>query len=189
MPAMRKVVKITGTAKSTGGGVKNMKMKPLGASSDKAQNAAAKKKTTATTTKIVEANRIAQYRQGYVDRLQTNRQGDISNWGMGATIADQKGRNQAFNSLTSSAKTAGRAKNVQSKLKKAAAAKAAVKKASSPAKTSARSHQNDLAEIAGSTAARNKAAAMRKAKNTWGIMDQTGAAKSKAIAKTLKSFK
>jgi len=96
-------------------------LKPLGA-----DKAAAKKPTT--QSKIVEAKRIAQYRQGYVDRLQTNRQGDISNWGLGATIADQKGRNQAFNSLTSSAKTAGRAKNVQAKLKKAAAAKEAAKK-------------------------------------------------------------
>ena len=106
-------VKITGTAKSTGGNMRNQAMK----------KAAATKKPTATTTKIVEANRIADYRQGYVDRLQTNRKGDVSNWGMGATIASQKGRNQAFNSLTSSAKTAGRAKNVQAKLKKAALAK------------------------------------------------------------------
>jgi hypothetical protein len=150
---------------------------------------AAKKKST-TAGKIKEAKEIAKYRQEYVGRLQTNRQGDISTGkNGGATIAQQKARNEAFNSLTSSAKTAGRAKNVESKLKKEAAKKAAVKKASSPAKTSARSHQGDLAQIAGSTAARNKAAAMRKAKNTFGIMDQTGAAKSKAIAKTLKSFK
>ena len=105
-------VKITGTAKSTGGNMKK---------------AAATKKPT-TQSKIHEANRIAEYRQGYVDRLQTNRKGDISNWGFGATIASQKGRNEAFNSLTSSAKTAGRAKNVQAKLKKAAAAKEAAKK-------------------------------------------------------------
>jgi hypothetical protein len=191
MAAMKKVVRVTGTAKSTSGSSasKNIKIKGLGSSSDKAQNAAAKKKTTATTTKIVKANEIAQYRQGYVDRLQTNRQGDISNWGLGATIADQKGRNEAFNSLTSSAKTAGRAKNVASKLKKAAAAKAAAKKASSPMKSSAASHQKDLAKISGMTAAAKKAAAMRKAKNTFGIMDQTGAAKGKATARTLKSFK
>ena len=56
-------------------------------------------------------------------------------------------------------------------------------------KASARSHQGDLARVAGSTAAANKAAAMRKAKNTFGIMDQTGAAKSKAERRTLKSFK
>jgi hypothetical protein len=105
-------------------------LKPLKGSSDKAQlkKAAAKKKPTTTQSKIKEAKEIAKYRQEYVGRLQTNRQGDISNWGLGATIADQKGRNQAFNSLTSSAKTAGRAKNVQAKLKKAAAAKEAAKK-------------------------------------------------------------
>jgi hypothetical protein len=44
MAAMKKVVKITGTAKSTGGSAKNIKMKPLGASSDKAQLKAAAKK-------------------------------------------------------------------------------------------------------------------------------------------------
>ena len=111
--AKKAAVKITGTAKSTGGNMRNQAMK----------KAAATKKPT-TQSKIHEANRIAEYRQGYVDRLQTNRKGDISNWGFGATIADQKGRNEAFNSLTSSAKTAGRAKNVQAKLKKAAAKKA-----------------------------------------------------------------
>jgi hypothetical protein len=107
MAVMKKVVKITGTAKSTSGSSasKNIKIKGLGSSSDKAQ------------------------------------------------------------------------------LKKAAAKKA------DPMKASARSHQGDLARVAGSTAAANKAAAMRKAKNTFGIMDQTGAAKSKAERRTLKSFK
>ena len=71
---------------------------------------------------------------------------------------------------------------------KAQLKKAVVKKAD-PMKNSARSHQGDLARVAGSTAAANKAAAMRKAKNTFGIMDQTGAAKSKAERRTLKSFK
>lgn len=71
---------------------------------------------------------------------------------------------------------------------KAELRKAAAKKAD-PMKASARSHQGDLARVAGSTAAANKAAAMRKAKNTFGIMDQTGAAKSKAERRTLKSFK
>ena len=145
---------------------------------------AAATKKPATQSKIVEANRIAQYRQGLVDRLQTNRQGDISNWGMGATIASQKGRNQAFNSLTSSAKTAGRAKNVGSKLKKAAAAKEAAKKASSPMKTSARSHQGDLAKISGSSAARAAASTPGRPRRAGSVDIYV-----KAKNKTLKSFK
>jgi len=160
------------------------------------KKAAAKKKTTATTTKIVKANEIAQYRQGYVDRLQTNRQGDISNWGLGATIADQKGRNEAFNSLTSSAKTAGRAKNVASKLKKAAAAKAAAKKASSPMKSSAASHQKSLAKIAGTTAAIKAGKNLPKQEGRF-INERiagrnariTSTAANKAEKRTLKSFK
>jgi hypothetical protein len=71
---------------------------------------------------------------------------------------------------------------------KAQLKKAAAKKAD-PMKASARSHQGDLAKISGMTAAAKKAAAMRKAKNTFGIMDQTGAAKGKAERRTLKSFK
>ena len=55
-------------------------------------------------------------------------------------------------------------------------------------KASAVSHQRSLAKVSGETAAANKAAAMRKAKNTFGIMDQTGAAKGRAEDKTLKSF-
>jgi len=53
----------------------------------------------------------------------------------------------------------------------------------------AKSHQKGLAKVSGEVAAANKATAMRKAKNTFGIMDQTGAAKGKATARTLKSFK
>jgi hypothetical protein len=87
------------------------------------EKAAAKK--SPTMKKIKEAKEIAKYRQEYVGRLQTNRQGDISTGkNGGVTIAQQKDRNKAFNSLTSSAKTAGRAKNVEMKLKKAAAKKA-----------------------------------------------------------------
>jgi hypothetical protein len=55
-------------------------------------------------------------------------------------------------------------------------------------KTSAASHQRSLAKMSGDTAARDKAAKMEKAKNTFGIMDQTGAAKGKAEKKALKSF-
>ena len=84
---------------------------------------------------------------------------------------------------TDRSRTAGRAANVESKLKKAAAKKPTAMK------VSAASHQKDLAKVAGSTAAANKAAAMRKAKNTFGIMDQTGAAKGRAEKRTLKSFK
>ena len=55
-------------------------------------------------------------------------------------------------------------------------------------KTSAASHQRSLAKMSGNTAARDKAAKMEKAKNTFGIMDQTGAAKGRAESKALKSF-
>lgn len=65
--------------------------------------------------------------------------------------------------------------------------KKAAKKAD-PMKKSAASHQRSLAKMSGDTAARNKAAKMEKAKNTFGIMDQTGAAKGKAEKKALKSF-
>jgi hypothetical protein len=65
--------------------------------------------------------------------------------------------------------------------------KKAAKKAD-PMKKSAASHQRSLAKMSGDTAARDKAAKMEKAKNTFGIMDQTGAAKGKAEKKALKSF-
>jgi hypothetical protein len=69
-------------------------------------------------------------------------------------------------------------------------AKAKAKKAAaSPMKTSAASHQRDLAKVAGSVAARNKANAMAKAKQKMGVLDATGAAKTKAERRTLKSFK
>jgi hypothetical protein len=79
----------------------------------------AAKKTTAA--KIKEAKGMAAYRQKDVNQLQTGRRGDISEGPKGGIyVASQKSRTKAFNSLTSSAKTAGRAKNVESKLKKAA---------------------------------------------------------------------
>ena len=93
---------------------------------------------------------------------------------------ETKGLRQSENKTTADD---ARKANVRALAKKAAAKKA------NPMKNSARSHQGDLARVAGSTAAANKATAMRKAKNTFGIMDQTGAAKSKAIARTKKSFK
>jgi hypothetical protein len=81
------------------------------------------KKTTAA--KIKEAKATAAYRQKDVNQLQTGRQGDISYGKKGGIyVASQTSRNKAFNSLTSSSKTAGRAKNVEMKLKKAAAKKA-----------------------------------------------------------------
>ena len=82
----------------------------------------AAKKTTAA--KIKEAKGMAAYRQKNVNQLQTGRQGDISQGPKGGIyVASQASRNKSFNSLTSSSKTAGRAKNVESKLKKAAATK------------------------------------------------------------------
>jgi hypothetical protein len=88
----------------------------------------AAKKTTAA--KIKEAKGMAAYRQKDVNQLQTGRRGDISEGPKGGIyVASQTSRNKSFNSLTSSAKTAGRAKNVESKLKKAAASKPAAKPA------------------------------------------------------------
>ena len=82
----------------------------------------AAKKTTAA--KIKEAKGMAAYRQKDVNQLQTGRRGDISEGKKGGIyVASQTSRNKSFNSLTSSSKTAGRAKNVESKLKKAAATK------------------------------------------------------------------
>ena len=82
----------------------------------------AAKKTTAA--KIKEAKGMAAYRQKDVNQLQTGRRGDISEGPKGGIyVASQTSRNKSFNSLTSSAKTAGRAKNVESKLKKASATK------------------------------------------------------------------
>ena len=144
------------------------------------------KKTTAA--KIKEAKEIAKYRQEYVGRLQTKRQGDISAGPNGGyTIASQKSRNEAFNSLTSSSKTAGRAKNVESKLKKAAA----VKKAASPMKASARSHQGDLARMSGETAAMKKFKADKKAgiRSAENKPSRAFVAGKKAERRTLKSFK
>jgi hypothetical protein len=74
--------------------------------------------------KIKEAKMIAQYRQSEVKKMNQNRVGSISNPKSGGiVVSSAKGRTAAANSATSSAKTAGRAKNVQGKLNKAAAAK------------------------------------------------------------------
>ena len=90
-----------------------------------AKKAAAK---SPTMKKIKEAKAVAAYRQKDVNQLQTGRRGDISQGAKGGIyVASQTSRNKAFNSLTSSSKTAGRAKNVEMKLKKAAAAKKASK--------------------------------------------------------------
>jgi hypothetical protein len=95
-------------------------------------------------------------------------------------LKETKGLRQSENKTTADD---ARKANARALAKKVAAKKA------NPMKNSARSHQGDLAKVSGSTAAANKAAAMRKAKNTFGIMDQTGAAKTKAERRTLKSFK
>ena len=69
-----------------------------------------------------------------------------------------------------------------------AARKKATKKPTG-AKTSAASHQKDLAKMSGMTAAQKKLAEVRKAKQKLGVLDATGAAKTKAERRTLKSFK
>ena len=142
----------------------------------------------ATTAKIKEARAMAAYRQKDVNQLQTGRQGDISQGKKGGIyVASQTSRNKAFNSLTSSSKTAGRAKNVESKLKKAAA----VKKAASPMKTSARSHQADLARMSGDTAGNKKFRDDKKAGKMYREDKPSPAylAGKKAERRTLKSFK
>ena len=80
------------------------------------------KKTTAA--KIKEAKAMAKYSQGEVTKMNQNRVGSISRPKSGGIIVSSaKSRTAAANSATSSAKTAGRAKNVEMKLKKAAAKK------------------------------------------------------------------
>jgi len=74
--------------------------------------------------KIKEAKMIAQYRQNEVKKMNQNRVGSISKPKSGGiVVSSAKGRTAAANSATSSAKTAGRAKNVQGKLNKAATPK------------------------------------------------------------------
>ena len=84
---------------------------------------AAKKTTQA---KIKEAKSMAKYAQKEVTKMNQNRVGAISRPTSGGIIVSSaKERAAASNSLTSASKTAGRAKNVESKLKKAAAKPAA----------------------------------------------------------------
>jgi CRISPR/Cas system CSM-associated protein Csm4 (group 5 of RAMP superfamily) len=64
----------------------------------------------------------------------------------------------------------------------------AVRKSKRDSKQTVKSHQKDLAKVAGKTAAKNKATAMKKAKQR-GVLDATGAAKTKAERRTLRSFK
>ena len=84
----------------------------------------AEKKTT--QAKIKEAKSMAKYAQKEVTKMNQNRVGAISRPTSGGIIVSSaKERAAASNSLTSASKTAGRAKNVESKLKKAAAKPAA----------------------------------------------------------------
>jgi hypothetical protein len=76
---------------------------------------AAKKTTQA---KIKEAKASAKYAQKEVTKLNENRVGSISYPKKGGIIvSNAKQRAAASNSLTSASKTAGRAKNVETKLK------------------------------------------------------------------------
>lgn len=84
---------------------------------------AAKKTTQA---KIKEAKSMAKYAQKEVTKLNENRVGAISRPKSGGIIvSNAKERAAASNSLTSASKTAGRAKNVESKLNKMTAKPAA----------------------------------------------------------------
>jgi hypothetical protein len=69
-----------------------------------------------------------------------------------------------------------------------AARKKAAKKPTAM-KTSAKSSQAGFAKISGQVAAKNKATALRKAKQKLGVLDATGAAMTKAEKRTMKSFK
>lgn len=81
-------------------------------------------KKATTKSKISNAKKMAAFRQKEVNNLQTGRKGDISQGPKGGIyVANQNSRNAAFNSLTSASKTAGRAKNVEMKMKKAATKK------------------------------------------------------------------
>ena len=78
-----------------------------------------------TAGKIKEAKVIAKYRTNELKKMQTNKQNGGLSMG-GTVVSTAKSRTAGLNAVNSAAKTAGRAKNVESKLKKVAA----------PAKTS-----------------------------------------------------
>ncbi len=102
--------------------------------------------------------------------------------GLKQTKADMK-----FRGETNTTADTARKGNIARVTAEAARKKAAKKP--TPMSASAKSHQKDLAKVAGSVAAKNKATAMAKAKQKMGVLDATGAAKTKAERRTLKSFK
>ena len=99
----------------------------------------------------------------------------------------QTEKDKKFRGETNTTADTARAGNIARVTAEAARKKAAKKPTA--AKTSAASHQKDLAKMSGMTAAKKKAAELKKAKQKLGVLDATGAAKTKAEKRTLKSFK
>ena len=106
----------------------------------------------------------------------------VSVKGLKQTQADKKFRGET--NMTADTARAGNIARVTAE----AARKKAAKKPTAMSQ-SAKSHQKDLAKMSGMTAAKKKLVELKKAKQRLGVLDATGAAKTKAEKRTLKSFK